>query len=308
MTLSIVIPVYNEEACLKEFYRRLFLVTEQENWETEIIFVNDGSKDSSLGMLQEFRRKDTRVKILDFSRNFGHQVAVKAGIDHARGEAVVIMDADLQDPPEMIPNLVMKWKEGYEVVYAVRETRKGEGFFKKWTASLYYRLIQRIASIDLPLDTGDFRLLSRPVADVIKNIREKNLYLRGLISWVGFKQIGVPMKRDPRFAGETKYSSRQMLRLGWNGITHFSFLPLQISTAVGFLSALICLFWILQALYVGLVLKIAVPGWTSIMVAVLFLGSVQLLTLGIFGSYLARNYDEARSRPLYILRQKEGFD
>lgn len=306
--LSVVAPVYNEEACLGEFYRRLAAALGSCAPEAEIVFVNDGSTDGSLAILRGLKASDPRVKILDFSRNFGHQIAVKAGIDFAKGDRVVILDADLQDPPETIPDFIAKSTEGYDVVYAVRAKREGEGFFKKWTAAGYYRLMKKIAHIDLPLDTGDFRLITRPVADTLKNIRERNLYLRGLMSWVGFRQTGIPIRREARFAGRTKYSLAKMWNLAWNGIVHFSFLPLQLSTFLGIIACLISLVWIVQALYVSLVLKIAVPGWTSLMTAVLFLGSVQLMTLGILGSYLGRSFDEARGRPLYILQGKEGFD
>ncbi len=305
--LTVVAPVYNEETGLGEFHARLSGMLKTAGLDAEILYVNDGSSDGSLAVMQRLRADDPRVKILDFSRNFGHQVAVKAGIDHASGDAVVVIDTDLQDPPEAIPDLIAKWREGYDVVYAVRAARNGDSFIKKFTAAVYYRLIRSIGDIDLPLDAGDFRLLARPVVEALKPIREKNPYIRGLVSWVGFRQTGVPVHRQARYAGETKYSSHKMFQLAWNGITHFSFLPLQISTFVGFLTSVLCLAWIAQALYVGLVLHIAVPGWTSLMVAVLFLGSVQLITLGIMGSYLARNYDEARPRPLYIVRQKEGF-
>ena len=306
--LSIVAPVFNEEEGLEEFHRQLGSALHSLNVPSEILFINDGSTDTSLDILKKIRQKDPRVKILDFSRNFGHQVAVKAGIDHAAGQAIVIMDTDLQDPPEAIVKFFEKWKEGYEVVYGVRGKREGETFFKKWTASFYYRLMRSITHIDIPLDAGDFRLISRKVADVIRKIQERRPYIRGLISWVGFKQTGVIVDRSARFKGKTKYSLKKMSQLAWNGITHFSFLPLQIATFIGFLASLLCLIWIGQALYVSLVLHIALPGWTSLMVAILFLGGSQLITLGIMGSYLARNYDESRSRPLYILNDKEGFN
>lgn len=307
LLISVVAPVYNEEVCIPEFWRRLEEVGRTHHLRVEVIFVNDGSTDSSAEKLRELGRKNHQIRLLNFSRNFGHQVAVKAGIDHAKGDLVLIMDTDLQDPPEAIPDLLAKWKEGYDVVYAVRMSRDGETLFKRWTAALYYRLIKKIAQVDIPLDAGDFRLITREVAEVIKDMKEKEPYIRGLISWVGFKQTGITIHREARFAGETKYSLGQMLRLAWSGITHFSFLPLQISTLIGFLTSILCLIWIGVALYVGVILHIAVPGWTSLMVAVMFLGSVQLITLGIIGSYLARNYDEARSRPLYILKSKEGF-
>jgi dolichol-phosphate mannosyltransferase len=306
LKLSIVAPGYNEEAGLAEFHGRVSRVLEAAGYDYEILYVNDGSADGSLAVMRRLRAENPRVKILDFSRNFGHQIAVKAGIDHAAGDAVVVIDSDLQDPPEAIPDLVAKWKEGYEVVYAVREAREGESAMKKLTASIYYRLLRSIGEVDLPLDAGDFRLLSRPVVDALKPIQEKNPYIRGLVSWVGFRQTGVTIRRDARFAGETKYPLSKMLKLAWNGITHFSFLPLHLATYVGFAASALCLLWIAQALWVRFVLDITVPGWTSLMVAVLFMGGVQLITLGIMGSYLARNYDQTRPRPLYILRVKEG--
>lgn len=305
--ISIVAPVYNEEAGLAEFHKRLSDAIQKGGWKAEVVYVNDGSADGSLDVMRRLRSEDPRVKIVDFSRNFGHQIAVKAGLDHASGDAVVVIDTDLQDPPEAIADLVAKWKEGYDVVYAVRAAREGESALKKWTASLYYRLIRSIGDVELPLDAGDFRLVSRRVADALKPIREKRPYIRGLVSWVGFRQTGIQIHRQARYAGETKYSWPKMLALAWNGITHFSFLPLQISTWLGFAASGLCLLWIAQALWVSLFLRIAVPGWTSLMVAVLFLGGVQLITLGILGSYIARAYDESRPRPLYIVRGKEGF-
>lgn len=307
LALSIVAPVYNEQKCLPEFWRRLDAVIRQLDLNAEIILINDGSEDESLQILRELRRKDSRIKILNFSRNFGHQVAVKAGIDYAQGDAVIIMDTDLQDPPEVIPDFLAKCKEGYDVVYAVRTSREGESLFKKWTASFYYRMIKKITPIDMPLDAGDFRLITGQVTEAIRGIKERHPYIRGLISWVGFRQTGIPIHREARYSGQTKYSLRKMFQLAWNGVTHFSFLPLQISTFMGFLTSAACLLWVLWTLYVSLILRIAVPGWTSLMIAVLFLGSIQLITLGIIGSYLARNYDESRSRPLYILKDKEGF-
>lgn len=307
MQISIVAPVFNEEECLGEFYRRSRSVVDALKFEAEWIFVNDGSTDRSAEILSEFHRNDPRVKVLSFSRNFGHQPAIKAGIDHANGDAVVTIDADLQDPPEAIAEMVAKWKEGFDVVYAVRVERKGESCFKKTTAALYYRLMKRLTRIDMPLDAGDFRLISRPVADALKQLTEKKPFLRGLISWLGFPQTGIPIKRDARFAGKTKFSLVKMLQFAWSGITHFSFFPMQLATWIGFLTFIFCSVELIHTLYVSLVLKIAVPGWASLMVAILFLGSVQLITLGILGSYLARNYDEARNRPLYLIQKKEGF-
>ena len=305
--LSVIAPVCNEESCILEFYKRLEPVMHNMGHDFEIIFVNDGSKDRSLAILKELRQNDPHVKILSFSRNFGHQIAVKAGIDAAQGDAVIMIDSDLQDPPEVIPQLVTKWQEGYDVVNTVHAERKGDSFLKRIAATLFYRLIKSISNVDLPLEAGDFKLISRAVASELKQLTERNLYLRGLTSWLGFKQGEIQIKRSPRFAGRTKYSTRKMLQLAWNGITHFSFLPLQISTYLGFATLLVSLTWIFRSLYVHFVLRITVPGWTSLMVAVLLLGSVQLITLGILGSYVAHNYDEVRSRPLYVIQEKEGF-
>lgn len=306
--VSIVAPVFNEQECLEPFYEQVKAAAlEIPRFDVEIVFVNDGSSDRSPEILSRIQQKDPAVKVLNFSRNFGHQAAIKSGLDHADGDAVIILDADLQDPPAYIPAFVQKWQENYDVVYAVRESRKGEGFLKKMTASLYYRLMKYLAHIDIPLDAGDFRLMSRRVVDVLRKFPERNLYLRGLTSWIGFKQTGILIARAPRFAGSTKYSWRKMIHLAWNGVTHFSFLPLQVATYLGVATSVLCLLWLSYALYVAVVLKIAVAGWTSLMIAVLFLGSLQLITLGILGSYVARNYDEARSRPLYIIESKQGF-
>lgn len=307
MKISIVAPIFNEEECLQEFYRRTRNVADSLPCTAEWVFVNDGSTDGSAGILSKILREDPRVKVISFSRNFGHQPAIKAGIDHATGDAVVTIDADLQDPPEAIPDMISKWKEGYDVVYAVRVERKGESFFKKATASLYYRLMKRITHIDMPLDAGDFRLISRPVADALMQLTEKRPFLRGLISWLGFPQAGIPIKRDARFAGKTKFSLIKMLQFAWSGITHFSFFPLHLATWIGLLTLLFCAAALAHTVYVALILKIAVQGWASLMVSILFIGGVQLVTLGILGSYLARNYDESRNRPLYIIRKKEGF-
>ncbi len=303
MLLSIVAPVFNEQECISEFHAKTSEISKQIiDCEFEWIYVNDGSSDKSLEILTDLSSSDPRIKIVDLSRNFGHQVAVKCGIDHTLGDAIIMMDADLQDPPQAIIGMVEKWREGYDVVYAVRESRVGESFFKKITATLYYRLLKKISNVDMPLDAGDFRLISQKVVNVLKNMDEKAPYLRGLISWVGFKQIGYPIKREARYAGKTKYPLIKMLRFAWSGITHFSFLPLHIASFVGVITSVLCLLFFIVILYAALILKITVPGWASLMVAVLFLGSVQLITLGIIGSYLAKNYDESRKRPLYLVQ------
>ncbi len=306
--ISIVAPLHNEEACLEGFYRTVKDVLAHLPVRHEFIFVDDGSKDRSAEILRELRRRDPSVRIVSFSRNFGHQVAIKAGIDHAAGDALIIIDTDLQDPPAAIPKLIAKWREGYDVVYAVRASREGEGVFKRLTAACYYRLFRKLAEVDIPVDTGDFRLISRRVADVMRQVREKSPYIRGLISWVGFAQTGVSIERSGRFAGRTKYSVRRMLRLAWSGVTHFSFLPLQLATYLGAAAFLVSLAGVAAALYARLVLHEAVPDRTLLVIAVTLMGAVQLVTLGIIGGYLALAYDEARARPLYIVREKTGFD
>ena len=265
--------------------------------------MDDGCTDGSTDRIRELAAKDKRVRPVIFARNFGHQIAVTAGMDYARGDAVVIIDADLQDPPEVILELAKKWKEGYEVVYAVRAEREGETKFKLWTASLFYRLIYRITDVKIPLDTGDFRLIDRKVVNVMNGMREKHRFLRGMGAWVGFKQIGVEYKRAARFSGETKYPLKKMFRLALNAITGFSYFPLQIATYFGFISAGIAIL----AIPIIIILRLVgathfFEGQTTTLIAVLFLGGVQLISLGILGEYIGRIYDEAKGRPLYIVR------
>ncbi|MBI6545621.1 MAG: glycosyltransferase family 2 protein [Cyanobacteria bacterium NC_groundwater_1444_Ag_S-0.65um_54_12] len=305
--ISVVIPVFNEAAILPELYRRLVatLTTSSESY--ELLFVNDGSTDSSLGQMVKLSERDSQVRVIDLSRNFGHQIAITAGIDHAAGQAVVIIDADLQDPPELIIRLLEQWRAGYQVVYAVREQRRGETRFKKWTAALFYRLIRRITNVDIPVDTGDFRLLDRMVVEAFRQIREKHRFVRGLISWIGFRQTGVPYVREERYAGETKYPLRKMLKFASDGITSFSFMPLQLATYLGFIVSVLSFLAICWVLYQFLVARHTVPGWSSLMVAVLFLGGIQLITIGLIGEYVGRIYDEVKRRPLYLVRQQLGF-
>ncbi len=305
---SVVVPVYNEEAILPELYRRLTDVMEGLGEPYEILFVNDGSRDHSLQIMHALHRQDPRVKVISFSRNFGHQMAITAGLDYARGDAVVIIDADLQDPPEVIPDLVAKWKEGYEVVYAVRTEREGETWFKELTAKLFYRLIRRITNVDIPLDTGDFRLMDRQVVETLRAMRERHRFMRGMSSWVGFRQTGVPYRRQARFAGETKYPFNKMLKFALDGITSFSYMPLQIATYLGFgiaaLSALFIVFVVIARLS-GLQ---AFAGQATTLVAVLFLGGIQLISLGILGEYVGRIYEEVKERPLYIVSKTWGVE
>ena len=303
-TLSVIVPIYNEVESIPELYRRVASVMESlgETW--ELILVDDGSVDGSRELAVRIAEGDPRVRSLIFARNFGHQIAVTAGLDKSRGQAVVIMDADLQDPPEVIPELFAKWREGYEVVYAVRSEREGDSWFKKTTAHLFYRLIYRITDVDIPQDTGDFRLLDRKVVKVLNQMRERHRFLRGMSAWVGFNQMGVPYVRKARFAGETKYPLKKMLRFASDAITGFSYFPLQLATYTGFISASLSIL----AIPVVIALRLggehtALTGQATTLIAVLFLGGVQLMSLGILGEYIGRLYDEAKGRPLYILRE-----
>ena len=301
--LSVVIPTYNEESILPELYRRLTKVLENVGESYEVIYVNDGSTDKSLDIMKTFHSKNKRIKVLDLSRNFGHQIAITAGCDYARGEAVIVMDADLQDPPEVIPQLIKKWREGYDVVYAVREKREGEGYFKRVTASLFYRLIRKITDVEIPQDAGDFRLMSRRAIDGLKLTRERHRFVRGLVSWIGFNQTGVKFIREARYAGETKYPLKKMLKFALDGITSFSFMPLQLGVWAGLFVSLLSFLYALYAILVKILTNTPVSGWTSLMVAILFLGGVHLLTLGLIGEYIGRIYDEVKQRPLYLVKE-----
>jgi polyisoprenyl-phosphate glycosyltransferase len=303
-TISIIAPIFNEFHNIPELYRRINEVMDsvEETW--ELILIDDGSTDDSTDLLRQLAEKDSRVKTVIFARNFGHQIAVTAGLDYSSGQAVVIIDADLQDPPELILEMLAKWREGFEVVYAVRSEREGEGWFKLFTASLFYRLIYRITDVDIPLDTGDFRLMDRKVVDVMNSMREKHRFLRGMAAWVGFKQIGLPYRRAARYSGKTKYPFRKMFRLALNAITGFSYFPLQLATYLGFFSAGISLIAIPIVIIERLAGQQAFIGQATTLIAVLFLGGVQLISLGILGEYIGRLYDEAKGRPLYIVRER----
>jgi len=306
---TIIAPVYNEEPVLPELHRRIAEVMDPLNEPWELILVDDGSRDRSAVVIAELHAKDDRVKGISFSRNFGFQEAVTAGMHFATGDAVVLTDADLQDPPEVIPEMIAKWREGYDVVYGVRTEREGETWFKLVTAKLFYRLIHRITSVNIPLDTGDFRLMDRRVVDALGEMHERNRFLRGMVPWVGFKQTGVYFKREPRYAGEAKYSSfRRMLRFAMNAITSFSYVPLQLATYMGFFIAGLSLLAILIVIYLRLFVSHELTGQATTLVTVLFLGGVQLISLGIIGEYLGRIYDEVKARPLYLVQQKWGFD
>jgi len=303
VTYSIVAPIYNEKENLLELHRRVSEVMKSTRKRWELVLVDDGSTDGSTDMIRELAKEDKHVRPVIFARNFGHQIAITAGWDYARGDAVVIIDADLQDPPELILEMAEKWQEGYEVVYAVRAEREGESWFKLWTASLFYRIIYRITDVNIPLDTGDFRLMDRKVVNVLKSMRERYRFPRGMSAWVGFKQIGVEYKRAARTAGETKYPFKKMFRLAINAVTGFSYFPLQVATYAGFISAGIAAVAIPIVASMRISGSLAFEGQATTLFAVLFLGGVQLISLGILGEYIGRLYDEAKGRPLYIVRE-----
>jgi dolichol-phosphate mannosyltransferase len=307
-TYSIVLPIYNEEATLAEMYKRVSAVMNSLDAPSEMILINDGSRDRSMELLRELHQRDRRVKVINFSRNFGHEIALLAGLDAADGDAVIAMDADLQDPPELIPQLVAKWHEGYDVVYATRAKREGESFFKKFTASLFYRLIARLTDLKIPRDTGNFRLMDHKVVEALRQVREHHRFMRGISVWVGFKQVGVPFVRQERFAGETKYPLSKMLRLAISGITSFSYVPLQMATTVGFIFAGLALVAIPIVAILRLMGSDFFFGQATTLISVLLLGGVQLIFLGIIGEYLGRIYDEVKKRPLYLIAEKIGFE
>jgi dolichol-phosphate mannosyltransferase len=303
ITYSIIAPIYNELGNIPELYRRVKEVMDSTGEPWELVLVDDGSTDGSTEAICGLAKEDKRVRPVIFARNFGHQIAITAGWDYARGAAVVIIDADLQDPPELILEMAKKWKEGYEVVYAVRAEREGESWFKLWTASLFYRIIYRITDVKIPLDTGDFRLMDRKVVDVLKQMPERHRFPRGMSAWVGFRQIGINYRRAARLAGETKYPFRKMFRLALNAITSFSYFPLQVATFFGFASAGIAIIAIPPVVYLRMTGSQAFFGQATTLIAVLFLGGVQLISLGVLGEYIGRLYDEAKGRPLYIVRE-----
>jgi dolichol-phosphate mannosyltransferase len=306
--ISIVGPVYNEEALLEAFCKRTVEVLETLGQPFELVLVNDGSRDQSPEILRRLNAQDSRIKVINFSRNFGMQAALTAGLDHARGQAIVVMDTDLQDPPEVVLRLIEKWREGYQLVYAQRAERAGETWFKKFTASAFYRLIDKITSINIPVDTGEFRLMDRKVVDAIVTMREYNRFMRGMSVWVGYKQTGITYERDARRAGETKFPLRKMLRLALDGITSFSYLPLQLATYFGFFVAVVSMVFLLAVLLLRAFFPDFFYGQATTLVMVLFLGSVQLIFLGIIGEYLGRIYDEVKRRPLYIVAEELGFE
>jgi polyisoprenyl-phosphate glycosyltransferase len=308
--LSLIIPIFNEAAVIDELDRRLREVmcrieSSVRSW--EVLFIDDGSKDESLAMLRRMAATEPRFKVVSFARNFGHQMAITAGVDLADGDAVVVMDADLQDPPEVVIGMIERWREGFDVVYGVRRSRAGETAFKKATAALFYRLLNSMLGVAIPVDAGDFRLVSRPVVMTLRALRERHRFVRGMVAWVGFRQSALYYDREARFAGETKYPFSKMLRFALDAITSFSVLPLRLASWLGVGSAVVAIAYALFILYVKVFLSGVVPGWTTIMMAVALGTSAQLFMIGILGEYVGRIYEEIKRRPLYITAEKINF-
>ncbi len=304
---SLVVPVFNEEAVIEETNRRLSAVMTELHESFEIIYINDGSRDQTGLLLRGLCDADPRIKLLSFSRNFGHQTAITAGMDYACGDAVIVIDADLQDPPEIIPKMIERWQEGYEVVYGLRASREGETAFKKRTAKMYYKLLNKMADVDIPADVGDFRLIDAKVRDALMTIPEHNRYVRGLISWLGFRQTSVEFTRSSRFAGETKYPLRKMIRLGIDGITSFSYKPLKIGIGLGAVLSVFS-FCFLLFVFIGRLFNLVVmePGYASLMCVILFFFGILLIMMGIIGEYIGRIFEEVKGRPLYIISDRTG--
>ena len=302
LKLTVIVPVFNEEAVLPEFHRRLAVVMDGLAMQGEIIYVNDGSIDGSLNKIHRLMAEDTRVAIVDLSRNFGKEIAMTAGLDHAHGDAVVVIDADLQDPPELIPEMIEQWQSGYDVVYAQRTSRAGESAFKKSTAHVFYRLIQKLSRVQIPHDAGDFRLLSRRAVEALSGLREQHRFMKGLFAWIGYPQKAIQYERDARYGGETKWNYIGLWNFAIEGITSFSTIPLKVATYVGMLTALGAflygMFIVLETILYGN----PVAGYPSLLVVVLFLGGIQLMALGVIGEYLGRMFDETKGRPLYLIK------
>lgn len=305
--LSVIVPVFNESAVIPTFYERASRAFGAiAGFDYELVFVDDGSRDDSYQQLAALASRDPHVRVIKFSRNFGHQIAITAGVDHARGDCVVVIDADLQDPPEVVSRMVDQWRAGFDVVYGVRETREGESTMKLATAALFYRLLTRLTNIQIPTDVGDFRLMSRRAVTELSRLREKDRFVRGLVSWIGFKQTGVLYNRDKREAGETKYPYRKMIKFALDGITSFSTVPLRLATWMGYTSALLAVLYLVYVLIMRF-LGFTIEGWATIMVAMLFLGSVQLICLGILGEYMGRVFNEVKPRPMYVVEELVAF-
>jgi polyisoprenyl-phosphate glycosyltransferase len=308
LVYSIVVPIFNEQQSLPELFARLRSLMGELDGHAEVIMVDDGSTDASYSMMREISGSDQRFKLIRLSRNFGHQIAITAGLDVASGQAVIIIDADLQDPPELILEMVAKWRSGYEVVYALRAERTGESVFKRLTAAAFYRTLQRLTDIEAPLDVGDFRLVDRRALEAFRAMRENNRYVRGMFSWIGFRQAGVTYSRAPRFAGSTKFSLRRMMQFAIDGIVSFSNVPLRLALNLGFFLAALSFLVGIASITAKLTGAFVVPGWASLIVAVCFLGGIQLMILGVMGEYIARIYDEVKNRPLYLVMETRGFE
>ena len=306
--VSVVVPCYDEEAVIEETHRRLTAaLAELAVGDFEVIYVDDGSRDGTAGRLRRLHESDPRVRVLRFSRNFGHQIAVTAGLEHATGDVIVLIDADLQDPPEVIGEMLAKWRDGFDVAYGVRTDRDGESAFKRGSARLFYRIVNSFSDTTIPLDVGDFRLMDRRVVTALRAMPERARFVRGMVSWVGYRQAAVPYRRAARYAGETKYPLFKMLSLAIDGLTSFSLVPLRLASWVGFAASALAMIGIVYALSVRLMTSEWVPGWATVFVAALFLGGIQLVALGIIGEYVGRAYVESKRRPLYFLEERLGF-
>jgi glycosyltransferase involved in cell wall biosynthesis len=299
--ISVVVPAYNEEDVITEFHRRLIAVAETQPFAVEIVYIDDGSTDNTSVLMDDMAGADERVTVLELSRNFGKEIALTAGLDHAAGDAVIVIDADLQDPPELIPDLVSKWQEGYEVVYAQRVRRDGETWLKRWTASRFYQIIQHMGRVSIPKDTGDFRLMSRKALDALLQLREQHRFMKGLFAWIGLPQVALPYVRDPRFAGETKWNYWKLWNFALEGITSFTVAPLKLASYIGLITAVGAFGYGLVIIIKTLMMGVDTPGYASLMVVVLFLGGIQLMALGVIGEYLGRTFNEVKRRPLYIV-------
>jgi glycosyltransferase involved in cell wall biosynthesis len=303
--LSVVLPVYNEAENIAALYERLVSVLERENLDFEILFVDDGSKDETAEKLSELEASDERVHLIGLARNFGHQVAITAGLDFARGRAVAVMDADLQDPPEVLPKFIAKWREGHDVVYAIREHRK-EGWLKRTSYAAFYRLLRHVSNIEIPLDAGDFCVMDRRVVDLLKNMPERSRFVRGIRSWVGFSQVGLPFERHARHAGTSKYTIGRLMLLALDGLISFSYVPLRFITALGLSVSFLSLFLAVFFFVKKLLYELSPPGYASLIVSIFFLAGIQLVTLGVIGEYVGRIFEEAKRRPMYVLRRTSG--
>ena len=310
MLITVIAPFYNEADTVTEFYRRLSKTLQKlPDFNFELIFINDGSSDETLPQLIKLQSKDNRIKLINFSRNFGHQAAIIAGIRHASGDAAIIIDSDLQDPPELIPDMIQKWFDGWDVIYGKRKKRKGEGLIKKFTAYLYYRFINFLSEVEIPKDTGDFRLIDKKVINVIKSLEEYNVYLRGLVSWTGFKQCAVEYIREKRYGGKSKYSLKKMLNLAFDGITSFSTRPLRLALQLGTFSIFVGLALVIYTLVNKFINpEVIIKGWSSLLITIVFFGGIQLFTIGIIGEYVGKIYKETKKRPLYIIKERLGFE